>query len=101
MAGYIVKQSSTGRDMMVGGRQEAKDIYDLYCLSSITKPLSEFINEYGNAAMAEAIIRWQKTYDRLQMKTGLLDLITSRKVDAREVLGHFDKEVDQIIRGMI
>ncbi len=35
VAGYISKQSSTGRDMMVGGRQEAQDFYDLYCLSSI------------------------------------------------------------------
>jgi len=101
VAGYIVKQNSIGRDTMVGGRQEAKDVYDLYCLSSISKPLSAFLKEYGNGTMIEAIIRWQQTYDRLQMKTGLLDLITPRDIDTREVARHFDNEVDQIIRGII
>ncbi len=101
IAGYIVRQSASGRDMVIGGRQEAKDFYDLYCLSSIAMPLTEFVNHYGNQTMIEAVIQWHRTYDRLRMKTGLLDLVTAKALDTREIETHFNKQIEQLIRSML
>lgn len=50
--------SSTGRTMPAGARQTARDLFDLYVLSSEIKPLLEFvrtINERG-AALPEALL---------------------------------------------
>ena len=101
IAGYIVRQNAIGRDMVIGGRQEAKDLYDVYCLSSIATPLSEFVARYGNETMIEAVIRWHQTYDRLQMKTGLLDLITAKALDTREIEMHFNKQIEKLIRSIL
>lgn len=101
IAGYIVRQNAIGRDIVIGGRQEAKDLYDVYCLSSIATPLSEFVARYGNETMIEAVIRWHQTYDRLQMKTGLLDLITAKALDTREIEIHFNKQIEKLIRSIL
>jgi len=97
VSGYVKSQSITGQDIMTGGRQEAKDLYDLYCLSHISMPLSAFATEYGDAAMRESLVRWFSTYDRMQMKMGLLDLKTSRQIDARLIEEHFEREVDKLL----
>ena len=81
------------------GRQEAKDFYDLYFLSHTFIPLSKFVWENCNSAHQEALIYWYRTYDRMNIKTGLLDLkVTSEKTaDFREIDGHFKKEIDKLI----
>ncbi|MHA1558852.1 MAG: nucleotidyl transferase AbiEii/AbiGii toxin family protein [Alphaproteobacteria bacterium] len=101
VSGTIAEQNIIGADIMIGGRQEAKDFYDLYCLSQTLMPLSEFANLYGTPTLKEGLIRWHKTYERLPIRTGLLDLITKTKIDPRAIELHFDKEIKHLITSEI
>ena len=70
------RTSSTGRMVHAGARQTARDLFDLYVLSSEQKPLMEFvreINEHG-AALPEALfisgirqIPWMDLMDEFGM----------------------------------
>lgn len=87
-----------GRKITKGGRQEAKDYYDLYCLSHIFMRLSDFSFKYGNYIIREALVRWFRTFDRTNIKTGLLELKLKRPVDYRDMERHFKKEIDKILQ---
>ena len=97
ITGSVKSRDIIGREITIGGRQEAKDFFDLYCLSSITTPLSAFVERFKDAAIKEGIINWYRTYDRMNIKTGLLDLVTEQKIDFRIIDNHFKKEVDLLI----
>ena len=85
---------------MVGGRQEAKDFYDLYFLSTKLIPLSEFVSDQPSM-IKEGLIHWYRSFDRDSMKSGLLDLITKDPVDYRVINEHFEKEIEKILLEMI
>ena len=95
--GTYQTKSFIGRKVLKGGRQEAKDLYDLYCLSQIFMKLSVFSFKYGTPLIREAIISWFNTYSRLDMKTGLLELQLKKNIDFQNMERHFKKEVDKII----
>ncbi len=97
ITGTSQAEDSIGRRITKGGRQEPKDLYDLYCLSQIFMKLSDFSFRYGNQLMREAIIRWFRTYSRMDMKTGLLELKLKRNIDYSEIERHFKKEINKII----
>lgn len=96
-AGILPVADVTGRLSFRGGRQESKDFYDLYCLSSIFMPLSDFSFKYGNQLMREAIVRWYRTYNRFEMKAGILELEIHKKVDCADIERHFKKEIEAIL----
>jgi len=73
------------------GRQSVKDLFDIYYLSKNYKPLSEFFFEYFSYDKAESLIAWYKGFNRMDLKVGLLDLIS--KVDTGEVIKHLDSEI--------
>lgn len=95
--GSITTVDSVGRSLFIGGRQEAKDFFDLYFLSKTFMPLSSFVNEYCQQPQKESIIIWFRTYDRFEMKTGLLEIITNKKVTFQEMELHFKEEIEKII----
>lgn len=97
IAGTYYPEDDTGRRISKGGRQEAKDFYDLYCLSYIFMRLSAFLFKYGNQLMREAVIRWFRTYSRMDMKTGLLELQLKKNINYNDMERHFKKEVDKIL----
>ena len=101
IAGMIKAVEETGQAKFLGGRTEAKDFYDLYCLSHTFTPLSKFIDKYCDATMAEALIRWFRTYDRMNIVDGLLSLDTDKKIDTKNIEKHFTKEIDKIIEEQI
>ncbi|MCX5712689.1 MAG: hypothetical protein NTY47_06470 [Candidatus Omnitrophica bacterium] len=43
------------------------------------------------------MIIWHRTYDRFEMKTGLLEIITNKKTAFQEMELHFKGEVGKII----
>ena len=86
-----------GNKEFKGGRQEAKDFFDLYFLSKTFMPLSKFAVEYCDPAQIESIVVWYRTHDRVAIKLGLLDIITDKKVDFQEMERHFRYEIDQMI----
>jgi predicted nucleotidyltransferase component of viral defense system len=100
-AGHISTLNEIGQKVVLGGRQEAKDIYDVYCLSTITMPLSEFVSRFCNHAIKEGVVRWYQTYDRMNMKTGLLDLPTKSKPEYPLIENHFKQQIDKLLESLI
>ena len=88
----------TGKPLFKGGRQEAKDYFDLYFLSTTFMPLSEFAAKYCSQTQIESIVIWFRTYDRFAIKSGLIDVITDKKIDPYEIEHHFKNEIEQLIR---
>lgn len=86
---------------VASGRQEVKDIYDLYFLSKTFMPLSDFVTSYCDDVKIESLIYWFRTYDRMEMKIGLLELKTKILVDYRDIEQHFKKEIDKLIEMQI
>ncbi|OGX27945.1 MAG: hypothetical protein A3D10_00120 [Omnitrophica WOR_2 bacterium RIFCSPHIGHO2_02_FULL_48_11] len=101
IAGHVPALNEIGQKVMLGGRQVAKDFYDIYCLSTITMPLSEFVSRHCNNAVQEGVVRWYRTYDRTDMKLGLLGLVTANEPDFRLIEAHFKKEIDKLLETLI
>lgn len=97
IGGTSWKTDAVGKKIFKGGRQEAKDFYDLYCLSSIFMRLSDFSYKYGNPLIREGLISWFRTFTRLDIKTGLLELKLKKEIDYRDMELHFKKEIDSIL----
>ena len=88
----------TGRETFIGGRQQARDFFDLYFLSTTFMPLSKFASEYCSGTQKESIAVWYRAYDRSYMQTALLDIATDKNVSFRDMDNHFKKEINRIIR---
>lgn len=88
---------SVGRQKFVGGRQEAKDFYDLYCLSHTFKRLSDFAANYCDSTTKEALIGWFRSYNRMEMKTGLLELEIKKEVNYPDLELHFKREIERLL----
>jgi predicted nucleotidyltransferase component of viral defense system len=101
ITGTIESLDTVGRKISEGGRQEAKDFYDLYFLSHTFMNLSDFAFKYCDATMQEALIRWFRTYSRIEIKTGILELKTKNKIDYKEMEKHFKKEIDCLLERQI
>ncbi|MDP8259707.1 MAG: nucleotidyl transferase AbiEii/AbiGii toxin family protein [Candidatus Gygaella obscura] len=97
ITGGTIKINDVGRTVSIGGRQEAKDYYDLFCLSKIFMRLSEFSFKYCNSSIRELLINWYRTYDRMAIKEGLMKIITSNDIEFNELEKYFKKETDLIL----
>lgn len=97
ITGASTVEDSAGRKITRGNREEAKDFFDLYCLSHIFMRLSEFSFRYGSPVIREGIVRWFRTYNRFEMKTGLLELELKKASDYNGMERHFKKEIAGII----
>ncbi len=87
----------TGRPKIIGNRQESKDILDLYYLSHTFTGLADFVYKYCDKSIIENIIRWYRTYNRLEIKLGLQELKLKRQVEFQEIEKHFKKEIDKLL----
>ena len=97
VCGSQAAEDVVGRNTFRGGRQEAKDYYDLFCLSTIFSPISIFLSKFGESTLIERMIIWHKSYKRIEMKMGLLDIITDKQIDARSIIKHFDEQIATLI----
>lgn len=97
IAGTSHEEDLTGRKISKGGRQSAKDFFDLYCLSHTFMMLSEFSFKFCDRLTREGIIRWFHSYGRLDIKTGLLELELKKAVDYRDMERHFKREIKAIL----
>jgi len=96
-AGYQEAFDILGRRIIRGGRQSPKDFCDLYFLSHTFIPLSDFVAKYSEEIAKEGIVKWFRSYDRLEMKMGLFDLNMKKTIDYREMERHFKEQVDILI----
>lgn len=97
MVGISQTTDIIGRGKSLGGRQEAKDFFDLYYLSHTFTGIASFSGKHCDNVLRENLIRWFRTYDRLEMKTGLMDLKLKKKVDYQNMEKHFKREIDKIL----
>ena len=88
--GMEKKKDAVGR-VIAAGRQTAKDLFDVYYLSSHYKPAADFFLEYFSITKAESFIVWYRTFNRLELKMDLLDLVPG--IDTNKVLRHLDDEI--------
>jgi predicted nucleotidyltransferase component of viral defense system len=98
VSGAIETTDLTGRKTFKGGRKEPKDFYDLYVLSHTFMRLSEFVRRYCDSTRKEGLITCFRSYDRMEMKTGLLDIITDNKIDYKNMERHFNEEIDRLVK---
>jgi predicted nucleotidyltransferase component of viral defense system len=97
LVGMVRTTDDAGRDKFIGGRADAKDFYDVYILSHTFMPLSSFTVKFCNKVVMEAIVRWFRTYDRMNMIDGALTLTTDKTIDCKAMDRHFKKEIDHIL----
>ena len=85
------------RRKSIGGRQEAKDFFDLYYLSHTFMGIASFAGKYCDKVLQENLIRWFRTYNRMEMKIGLMDLKIKKKVNYQDMEKHFRREIGKIL----
>jgi len=96
-AGTLGVLDETGRSKALGGRQEAKDLFDLYFLSKTFEPLSKFAARHCGAAEKENLVTWYRSFDRQEMRLGLREIRTDKEIDFREIDRHFKTEVEKML----
>lgn len=96
LCGVRAIQDEVGKVRFIGGRQEAKDLFDVYFLSREFVPLSNFINDFCSTEK-EKIIVWYNSYNRQDMKLGIAELIIKKEVDFYEIEKHFKAEIKKFI----
>ncbi len=101
VSGSFVEDDRIGRRKFLGGRQEARDLYDLYLLSTTFQNLSVFMPGHCQAWMKEGVITWFRRFNRTEMKMGLMDIRTTNAIEFAVIDRHFAKEIDRLIGGMI
>jgi len=101
ISGTMPEINKVGEKRFLGGREEAKDFFDIYQLSLTYKRLSDFALEYCDDLQREALIRWYRTYQRSEIKIGLMELRTRNPVDFVDIERHFKQEIDQLIGGIL
>lgn len=101
VCGMVRIDDKVGREKFIGGRQDAKDSYDLYFLSHTFMSLVKFVNIYGNTMIKEGLIGWFHAYGRIKMMQGLLSLNTNKQVDCKMIERHFQDQIGKIIEEQI
>ena len=86
------KELDTGR-LIATGRQSVKDLFDLYCLSSKYRPLSDVFLECFAYNQAEQLDAWYRGFDRSETKLSRMDLVPG--IDTTKVFKYLD---DQILK---
>lgn len=97
VSGLSRKIDEMGRKQFSGGRQEAKDLFDIYFLSQKHLRLSDFVNKYCEQTLKEGVIRWFRTFSRLEMKTDLAEIKTGKIIEFRKIDKHLFGEIDKIL----
>ena len=97
IGGFAAGLDEVGQMKFEGGRQKAKDLFDLYYLSKEFLSLSEFVSQYCDEPRKAGIIRWFRKFDRLEMKIDLADIKTKEKVEFRDIDKHFMDEINKIL----
>lgn len=87
-----------GRETFAGNRQQARDFFDLYFLSTTCMPLSKFAFEYCSGPQRESIAVWYRSYNRSLAQMDILDIATDKDVSFRDMDNHFRYEVEQMVR---
>ena len=101
VAGMKPAIDETGREIIEGGRREARDAFDIYMLSKKIKPLHLFLKSVPRY-LQRGIVHWYRSFSRQEMKLGLLDLdIYDKKFNSKEMITYLENEIKKFAKGFV
>ncbi|OGS46448.1 MAG: hypothetical protein A2539_01005 [Elusimicrobia bacterium RIFOXYD2_FULL_34_15] len=100
IAGTYTMEDGFGKQIATG-RNEARDVFDVYMLSKQIKPLHIFIKNLPRGQQ-RGMVQWWRSFSRLDLKIGVMDLdIYQKKFNSLDMLNHIDNEIKKFIGGEI
>ncbi|MBU2102027.1 MAG: nucleotidyl transferase AbiEii/AbiGii toxin family protein, partial [Candidatus Omnitrophica bacterium] len=97
ITGTRFKEDDLGR-LHTHGRNQARDIFDLYMLSKKICPLHIFLREQSRQ-VKRGIIHWYRTFSRQDVSLALLDLdMYDVKFDAKKMIIYLEDEIKKTIK---
>lgn len=100
VTGLRLRRDDIGREITMG-RRAARDVFDIYTLSSKVAPLHEFLCKLPREQQ-RGVIQWYRSFSRQELKTELLDLeIYDKKFDCSRMLRYLDSEIREFINRVI
>lgn len=90
VVGWKRGKSPTGR-VLAGGRQKAKDLFDIFYLSRHVKALSEWFPKYFDPDTYERLAAWYLSVPKQKTVMELLELVP--EYDTKAVFKHLDDEI--------
>ncbi len=94
--GVLAKPDAVGRMLTEGGRQTARDLFDLYHLSTRFEKLSSFALRHCDDLQIEGLCRWFGSFDRMAMKIELGEIRTKQPLEFFEIDKYFSKEINKL-----
>jgi len=98
---YAVVGSSEAQDDMgrqvLGGRGQARDIFDIYMLSKKVLPLANFMEKLP-LRLQRGMVCWYRSFSRKELKLALLGLdIYDKNFNAREMIIYLEGQVNKFM----
>lgn len=83
------------------GRDEPRDAYDIYMLSTKVQPLHKFLQAVS-APYQKGVVHWYRTFSRQDLKLGLLDIsIYDSQFDSSKMIAYLEAEIRQFAKEII
>ncbi|MBU1862213.1 MAG: nucleotidyl transferase AbiEii/AbiGii toxin family protein, partial [Candidatus Omnitrophica bacterium] len=94
IAGIEQKLDEIGRPIL-GGRKEARDVFDVCMLSQRIEPLHSFLNTLSRP-LQRGMIHWYRTFSRHDVRLALMDLdIYDKQFDTGKMIAYLEHEIQQ------
>jgi hypothetical protein len=98
ITGIEFSEDDIGR-LHAGGRNKARDVFDLYMLSKKICELHIFLRQHPHQ-IKRGIVHWYQTFSRQDILLELLDLdIYDKNFDARKMIIYLEEEIKKFIKG--
>ena len=88
--GWKAGASRAGRSL-AGGRQKAKDLFDIFYLSTHAELLSEYFSRYFDQGDYERLTAWYLSVPKQKTVIELLELVPG--CDTKAIFKHLDEEI--------
>jgi len=100
IAGTNMQIDAAGREM-TSGRNQARDIIDLFYLSKIITPLSSFLRKMP-PSQQRGMVKWYRSFSRQDFKIDFLDFeIYDKKLDAVSIIRYLEEEINKFMEKLI
>ena len=96
IAGTNLRIDAAGREM-ISGRNEVRDVIDLFYLSKKITPLGVFLSKMP-PAQQRGMVKWYRSFSRQDFKIDFLDYeIYDKKLDAVSIIRYLEEEINEFM----
>ena len=100
ITGTRLGEDEMGREV-IRGRQEARDVFDIYMLSKKIMRLHIFLKKVPQQQQ-RGMVHWYRIFSRQDLKLALLDLdIYDKKFNSKEMIIYLENEIKKFAKGVI